>query len=393
MLRNKRIFQRKLLAALVLPLMATSIHAAVEFSNNRLSEVKGTSMTQPDWAIGPFTRPKNAQPVITPNPASVFDCPMRKEPVHWEATHTFNPAAVVRDGKVYLLYRAEDDHGKGIGGYTSRLGLAVSADGIHFRRMPAPVLFPAEDDQKGREWEGGCEDPRCVELEDGSYALFYTQYYRMPGIPRQVDLGVARSKDLIHWTKTGPVTAVDTAGKSITPRKSASLVCELQNGRLIATKIKGRYWLYYGEGTIHLMSSPDLKQWRPEPAVALPPRKGKFDSGLAECGPPALLTPKGIVLLYNGKNANNGSADPALKQGVYANGQALFDARDPTKLLSRPDQPFFKPELSWEATGQYAAGTTFIEGLVAFEGKWMLYYGCADSFVGVALADINPGGK
>ncbi len=344
---------------------------------------------QPDWTIGPFTRPENAQPIITPNPASVFDCPMRKEPVHWEATHTFNPAAVVRNGKVYVLYRAEDDHGQGIGGYTSRLGLAESDDGIHFKRMPAPVLFPAEDDQKPREWEGGCEDPRIVELEDGSYALFYTQYWRMPNIPRHVNLGMARSKDLIHWTKTGPVTATAADGKAITPTKSASLVCALKKGRLIATKINGRYWLYYGEGTIRLMSSPDLKTWRPEPSVALPPRKNVFDSGLAECGPPAILTKQGIVLLYNGKNANGASADPALKPGVYANGQALFDVKDPTKLLSRPDKPFFRPELPWEATGQYAAGTTFIEGLVAYKGKWMLYYGCADSFVGVAMADIR----
>ncbi|RYD20907.1 MAG: hypothetical protein EOP69_01610, partial [Spirochaetia bacterium] len=124
---------------------------------------------------------------------------------------------------------------------------------------------------------------------------------------------------------------------------------------------------------------------------ALAPRQGRFDSGLAECGPPAILTPKGIVLLYNGKNANGDSADPALKPGVYANGQALFDANDPTKLLARSDQPFFKPELSWEATGQYAAGTTFIEGLVYFNEKWFLYYGCADSFVGVAMHDPKGG--
>ena len=42
---------------------------------------------------------------------------MCKAPVRWQATHTFNPAAVVKDGKVYVLYRAEDDSGSGIGGY------------------------------------------------------------------------------------------------------------------------------------------------------------------------------------------------------------------------------------------------------------------------------------
>ena len=343
-----------------------------------------------DWMLGPFKRPDNASPVIQPNPDSVFDCPMRQKPMHWEATHTFNPAAVVKDGKVYLLYRAEDDNGKGIGGYTSRLGLASSEDGIHFTRLPAPVLFPAEDDQKEREWEGGCEDPRCVETENGNFALFYTQFHRLPGEPRKVDLGMAISKDLIHWTKLGPVTGLDEKGKPVTPGKSASLVCAVRGGRVVATRINGQYWLYYGEGTIHLLSSPNLREWTPVPNFALRPRPGHFDSGLAECGPPALLTGNGIVLLYNGKNASGDKTDPVLKPGVYADGQALFDARDPTHLLARTDQPFFQPELPWEITGQYGAGTTFIEGLTLFHDRWFLYYGCADSNVGVAVAGVKP---
>jgi len=60
-------------------------------------------------------------------------------------------------------------------------------------------------------------------------------------------------------------------------------------------------------------------------------------------------------------------------------------------LLKRSDTPFFKPELPWEATGQYAAGTTFIEGLALFHNKWFLYYGCADSNVGVAIAEVKSG--
>jgi predicted GH43/DUF377 family glycosyl hydrolase len=45
-----------------------------------------------------------------------------------------------------------------------------------------------------------------------------------------------------------------------------------------------------------------------------------------------------------------------------------------------------KPEMPYEKTGQYAAGTTFAEGLVFYKGKWFLYYGAADSRVGVAIA-------
>ncbi len=103
------------------------------------------------WSIGPFRRPLPGEPVIVPNPASIFVDPIGKKTVHWEALHTFNPAAIVRDGKIDVLYRAEDNTGvMAIGGHTSRLGLAVSTDGIHFTRNPAPVFFPSQDSQRHR---------------------------------------------------------------------------------------------------------------------------------------------------------------------------------------------------------------------------------------------------
>src|ERR1700736_4711981 len=111
-----------------------------------------------NWELGPFARPASGNPVITPRPESSFDDPIAKKPVQWEALHTFNPAAIVRQGKVYVLYRAEDNSGKmQIGMHTSRLGLAESEDGLHFTRGLQPVFYPAGDDQKAREWPGGVE--------------------------------------------------------------------------------------------------------------------------------------------------------------------------------------------------------------------------------------------
>ena len=332
----------------------------------------------PSWELGPFVRPAGANPVISPDPQSVFDCPMRGTPVHWEASHTFNPAAVVKDGKVFVLYRAEDNTGANtIGAHTSRLGLAVSEDGIHFQRLPQPALFPAEDNQKDNEWTGGCEDPRLVEAEDGTFVVTYTQWnHKLP------QLAVATSKDLIHWTKYGPL--FPNLHRS---SKSGAIVCQITDGRLKAVKINGKYRMYWGEGTISCASSDDLVHWDAG-APVLKPRPGKFDSALAEAGPPALLTDQGIVVLYNGKNSA-AYGDPTLPPNVYADGQALFDPADPTHLLARTDAPFYKPEADFERAGQYAAGTTFIEGLVYFHAQWFLYYGCADSFVAVAVGKSN----
>jgi predicted GH43/DUF377 family glycosyl hydrolase len=98
-----------------------------------------------------------------------------------------------------------------------------------------------------------------------------------------------------------------------------------------------------------------------------------------------VITQNGIVFLYNGKNTTGADRDPSLDPNAYAAGQALFAADDPTKLLDRTERPFFKPEMPFEKSGQYAAGTTFVEGLVYFHNRWIIYYGCADSLVGVAL--------
>jgi predicted GH43/DUF377 family glycosyl hydrolase len=347
---------------------------------------------QPRWALGPFTRPLNA-PVIQPNPASVFNDPITGAPVHWEALHTFNPAAVVRNGQVYVLYRAEDDSGSmQIGMHTSRLGLAVSADGLHFTRMPQPVFYPAEDDQKSREWPGGVEDPRIVEAPDGSYVLTYTQWNR-----QTYTIGVATSPDLIHWTKHGP--ALGTTGPYATLMyKSGGIVTKLHHGRLIAAKIHGKFWMYWGEIQVRVASSPDLIHWSPvesapgNPVVVLQNRPHLFDSGFPEVGPPAMLTHDGILLLYNGKNADAAkSPDTDLGLGAYSVGQALFDPSHPTRLRKRLDQPSLYPEMPYERSGQYAAGTTFGEGLVLFHHQWFLYYGTADSFVGVATApEVRP---
>ena len=101
-----------------------------------------------------------------------------------------------------------------------------------------------------------------------------------------------------------------------------------------------------------------------------------------------MLTANGIVVLYNGKNAASGG-DPGLGAGAYAAGEALFAADNPSQLLAQLDKPVLQPTLPYEKTGQYAAGTTFAEGLVLFGGRWFLYYGCADSLVAVATAPFT----
>ena len=373
-----------------------SCNTAPAPSNNKPQTDSATS-TQPSWALLPFVKADSSNPILTPGTGS-FYCPIRKANVLWEEKDVFNPAVAVRNDSLFLLYRAQDKVGKPAG--TSRIGLAVSTDGIHFTRMPQPVLYPDNDAFKKYEWEGGCEDPRLVEDGTGTYFMTYTAFDG-----KNARLLVATSKDLTHWVKYGPVFAKAFGGKYMDAwSKSGSIVSTYTNGKIVATKINGKYWMYWGDKYIWAATSDDLINWQPVEKKAsdtaksdmpfygadihllktvIKPRNGKFDSDLVESGPPAILTPNGIVLLYNGRNIQ-AIGDKQLGEGAYASGQILLDKNEPTKIIDRLENNFLKPDKPYEFTGQVNQ-VCFIEGLAQFKNKWWLYYGTADSKIAVAV--------
>ncbi|MBT0812895.1 pesticidal protein Cry15Aa [Litoribacter ruber] len=341
------------------------------------------------WMMGPFERAENQQPIIEPRADTSFEDPMTGRNVNWESMATFNPAAIVKDGSIQVLYRAEEKLGeKEIGGHTSRIGLATSEDGLNYTREPQPIFYPTDDNQREFEWTGGTEDPRIVETEDGTYVLTYTQWNRE--YPR---LAVATSKDLKTWDKHGPIFRDYKEGKyHDMETKSGAIVTEVKDGKLVAAKRNGKYWMYYGVPHIWLASSEDLINWQPVEnhegnlVPVLSPRPGYFDSWLVEAGPPPVITEDGIVVIYNAGNSNEIGVSE-LGNRVYTGGQALYDIDEPWKLLDRTADPFIKPEKDFEKSGQYIDGTTFLEGLVLFQNTWYLYYGTADSMVGVVTWD------
>src|ERR1700730_9595864 len=273
----------------------------------------------------------------------------------WESAGTFNPSVVVRDGKIIMLYRAQDKAG------TSRLGYAESSDGLHFTRRSEPVFSPEADYEK----DGGVEDPRLVQFGD-TYYLTYTGYNK-----KDAQLCLATSKDLVHWERRGVILPAYKGNWNVRWTKSGAIVPE---------KIGGKYWMYFlgttadNSDQIGLASSTDLLHWTEATAApVLPVRAGKFDSRVAEPGPAPILTPKGIVLIYNG-------ADDQL---VYRTGVAMFDRKDPRALISRTDTPIFGPEKEWEKVGQ-VPNVVFVEGMVEVANHFVFYYGAADKFVGAA---------
>jgi predicted GH43/DUF377 family glycosyl hydrolase len=272
----------------------------------------------------------------------------------FEAAGVFNPAVIRRGPEYVMLYRAQDRAG------VSRLGYATSTDGLTFRRRAVPVLLP-----EAKYEQHGVEDPRLVEI-DGQYYLTYTAY---DGTDAQ--LALATSADLQHWERRGVILPANRGRWNVHWTKS---------GAILPLKVNGKYWMYYmadaasGADQLGVAESTDLLHWTESlDAPLLARRPGFFDARVVEPGPPPIVTDEGILLVYNG-------ADDRL---VYSTGWALFDRHDPTKVIARSDRPVFEAERPWERIGQ-VPNVVFVEGLVREGRRWLLYYGAADKYIGVA---------
>ena len=295
--------------------------------------------------FGPWSRLHGGEPILRPQGDG------------FEARGVFNPA-VVRDGDRYvMLYRAQDAKG------TSRLGIATSGDGIHFLRERDPVLTPEAE----YELHGGVEDPRLTKIGE----TFYLTYTAYDG--KDAQLALATSEDLRRWERRGVIMPANKGRWNVKWTKAGAILDE---------PVGGRYWMYYmadaqsGSDQMGVASSKDGLRWKEaldQPVLAR--RPGLFDSRVVEPGPPPLMTPDGILLVYNG-------ADDRL---VYRTGWVLFDREDPTRVVARSDTPVFEPQREWELHGQ-VPNVVFVEGLVREGARWLFYYGGADKQVGVAEA-------
>jgi len=285
----------------------------------------------------------------------------------WMEAGAFNPAAVVLNGKTVLLFRARDARG------TSRIGYAESADGLHFKIDPQPVLAPEAPYERG----GGVEDPRVLRI-GATWYMTYTGYNR-----HDAQLCLATSSDLRHWRRQGVI---------LPAYKGTWVTGWTKSGAIVPERIGGKWWMYYlgtrrdadkkDRDYMGLASSDDLLHWADATnQPVLERRAGAFDARVMEPGPPPLVTSAGILLLYNG-------ADDKL---VYGPGWILFDKADPRRVLARCDKPFILPGLTWERVGT-VPNVIFLEGAVARPADALDligYYGGADQYVGAMRIRIK----
>ncbi len=289
-------------------------------------------------------------PILLPDPTS-----------DWETYNVFNPSVNYHNGLFHMHYRAQ-----GLD-WVSRIGYAVSEDGIHWNRMRQPVLSPI-DGADSR----GLEDPRVTELE-GRFYMCYTAYGREfhgEGEPTHLGGGIlpmiAVSDNLITWERLGPIVrGEDNKDHVLFPRK-----------------IKGRYAaLHRRWPNVWLACSDDLVTWKEEDmAMIYGPRTDDPDAwdykSVGSNGVP-IETDHGWLLLNHGYNEDH----------IYKISAVLVDLDDPTKVIARPKTAIFGPEELWEIRGDIP-NVVFSNANPVVDGTVYVFYGGGDHVIGLATCNL-----
>ncbi len=310
-------------------------------------------------------------PILTPDPTK-----------KWESGGVFN-CSVVKDGDVFrMLYRAVDSKGK------SRIGLANSTDGVHFKKRTKPFFEPEY------EWEKtGCEDPRIVKLQN----KFYITYSAVDGssaVPIskwRVRIALATTREFKQVTKLGVIGPSHWS-------KAAVIIPEKINGKQILlftwvdwsnrkdALFNGSH--RYPTSTIHKTEFSSIKElqksayWkrfeksREHSRLSLP-RNTEFKE--TEIGAPIVKTPHGWLLIYSGINE---------VKKIWTIQAALLDLKNPQKVLAYSPEPILKPEKNYEKRG-VVPNVDFPSGTVIVGDELYVYYGSADKVCCLATCKLK----
>lgn len=287
-----------------------------------------------------------------------------------DVTSVFNPGAIRFKDKYLLMLRVQARSRQ------TYMVMAESLDGVNFTVENRLVDFKGIENIQDTIFH--IYDARISCIEGVYYIMFAMD---MEG---SCQLGLGKTIDFESFEFLGIVSDED-----------------IRNGVLFPEKIAGRYLRMdrpnkarHSNGTtsgstIWLSESDDLLKWKP----VAPLIEGRFHywDEFIGSGPPPVKTREGWLHVYHGVAGHFGSAN------IYQGGVILLDLHDPTKVLARSWNNILEPRELWEYVGQvpnvvFPSGMIVkefdAEGFAKPESEVFVYYGAADTVVGLAVTTI-----
>lgn len=361
-----------------------AIGGHVETMNTIITELMAQGREYEDLSPLLLGEIQDAEQVVRPIPSAVEEYPPAGELVRfqgnpvlvpvqehgWESRYLLNPGAIRLNGRIYVVYRAVGDDN------ISRLGLAISDDGLRFnQRLDEPIFEP-----KAPSEAKGCEDPRLTLLGDRVY-MVYTAYSSPVAQVALASIGVEDFANFRWglWHRHGLVFPGFTD----------------KDGALFPAVFKGKYaMLHRVDPHIWISFSAHLRcPWpRREHKILAGSRPGRvWDSLKIGGGSQPIETEYGWLLISHGVDQGH----------VYRLGVMLLDREDPTLLLYRSPNFVLEPAerfevgdngASWVPNVVFACGAVPREDgrqVLRAGDEVLVYYGAADSVIGVATARVG----
>lgn len=312
------------------------------------------------------------------------------------------------DGRLWLLPRLV------AAGNVSRVGLAEIelTDGVPTGvRRDRVVLEPDAGWERGAT-HSGVEDPRVTYLPAlGAYVMTYGAYGPLGPRP-----ALAISTDLRSWRRLGPLSFAYQADLDTDLNLFQNKDCVFFPEPVIAPDGRPAFavlhrpmwdlsWVSPGEGTYLpagltddrpgiWISYADVDAVRRDPSalvrldrhrlVALP--EYDYEALKIGAGPPPLRVADGWLILHHGvagQLVHGVDQQPGVH---YAAGAMLLDADDPSQVLARTATPVLEPETAEELHG-IVPNVVFPTAIEEIDGQHFVFYGMADSAIGVARLD------
>ncbi len=287
-----------------------------------------------------------------------------------DVTSVFNPGAI-KDGSTYRLMLRVQSRSR-----ETFLVMAESADGVIFKAENRIVYFKGIE--KIEEKIFHIYDARITRLDERFYIMFAMD------MQNDCQLGLGVTDDFKSFEFLGITSDED-----------------IRNGVLFPEKINGKYYRMdrpnkarHSDGptsgsTIWLSESGNLLDWKPT-APLIHGRFHYWDEFIGS-GPPPVKTHEGWLHIYHGVASHFGSSN------IYQAGVILLDLNDPSIVLGRCRCNILEPREIWELTGQ-VPNVTFPSGMIVEEydnegfaiesSEVKVYYGAADTSVGLAITTI-----